>query len=575
MKRLLLCLFIGTTLPIFSQQEKLDSLLNVLETETDDSVRARLLSDVSSIYFYYGEYEKALHNCITSMELVERFGNKRMLGRRQGNLASLHLYMGDNRKALEYSFKAIETSALAKDSFHIANVLGNVGAIYGKMHMADSALMFFALARNRWAELDQPLRVAQVLVNEGTTLFEVGRKEEAWEVYQHGIEILKPVSTDTTHLDMQILIKTVRPELYSLAANTLTSLERYDEALAYFNMLERQPDLSQTARQSLYYGLARVHEILSNYKAALEYYTKYRKVTDSLVTERSKQEMKELSVKYETESTKRENLRLKVQSDLQKRLLEERRIFLIMMCCITFLIAIIAILLLTMLSNKSKVNERLNDLNRDLVIARERMEIKALLAQMNPHFIFNALQSIQEFIVKGDKESSNRYLATFGSLIRANLESSDKEFLPLHAELKMVQSYVELESLRLDKPLEFDVHLSDGLDEYNTLVPPMLIQPFVENGIWHGIIPSSEEVGKIQLHIDQVEDHLHYTLYDNGIGYNGPRGIQLTEGANDIHGMDITKARLAALWVKEERDAAFQIITNPGTKVSFNVPITF
>lgn len=157
--------------------------------------------------------------------------------------------------------------------------------------------------------------------------------------------------------------------------------------------------------------------------------------------------------------------------------------------------------------------------NSRLEMERKMLEAerKALRAQMNPHFIFNSLLSIQNFLAQNDRKSAYTYLARFGKLMRSILENSDKTFVPIEEELTVLKLYLQMEALRADHRFEYDITLDEKVNPLSDQIPPMLLQPYVENAIWHGVMPL-EEGGKIEVELRRENDGVLCRIEDNGIG---------------------------------------------------------
>lgn len=181
-------------------------------------------------------------------------------------------------------------------------------------------------------------------------------------------------------------------------------------------------------------------------------------------------------------------------------------------------------------------------LDRELV----RLESQALRAQINPHFIFNVLNAIQGYVSRGDTASSEAYLGKFALLIRSVLENSDRGFVPLDEELETLRYYLDMERMRFNNRFDYEVVLKDMEDPGDILVPTMLIQPYLENAVVHGL-SNKAKGGRIQLLLRQDHDLLECTVTDNGIGrcsaeeQNEPR-------EHKPLGMLITKKRLELLY---------------------------
>lgn len=148
---------------------------------------------------------------------------------------------------------------------------------------------------------------------------------------------------------------------------------------------------------------------------------------------------------------------------------------------------------------------------------------QALSANMNPHFISNALSAVQDYVLRHDAYEANEFLARFSRLIRLNLETSLSSFVSLEEELERLEIYLSLEKLRFGDDLDYRIAVEEGIDADETLVPSMLVQPYVENAIWHGILPAGRP-GVVEVEVSAVNPHVYtITIRDNGIGISTAR----------------------------------------------------
>jgi putative methionine-R-sulfoxide reductase with GAF domain/ligand-binding sensor domain-containing protein len=182
-------------------------------------------------------------------------------------------------------------------------------------------------------------------------------------------------------------------------------------------------------------------------------------------------------------------------------------------------------------------------LNKELA----ESQLTALRAQMNPHFIFNALNSVQQYILQGNIDEANRYLSKFSKLQREILNNSDQSFISLEKEKEILELYLQLEQLRFNGNFEYSIIIDDEIDITEIKIPPMLVQPFVENAIWHGLMPKQGE-RKVQIKFRLNGDMLECLIADNGIGREA--AAMLKEKASTSHqskGMAIVNERLKIL----------------------------
>ena len=148
-----------------------------------------------------------------------------------------------------------------------------------------------------------------------------------------------------------------------------------------------------------------------------------------------------------------------------------------------------------------------------------KSEYKALNALMNPHFIFNALNNVQGLVNSGDKRSANEYLRIFADLVRQNMHNVSMELIPMVKELELVRNYLLLEKLRFDNKLKYSINIEDDIDTTELLIPPLVIQPLVENAIKHGILPLESGDGEVYIHVFEQDDSYVVEIWDNGVGF--------------------------------------------------------
>jgi ligand-binding sensor domain-containing protein len=193
--------------------------------------------------------------------------------------------------------------------------------------------------------------------------------------------------------------------------------------------------------------------------------------------------------------------------------------------------------------------KRKQELKRDFETRFAALEQKALQAQMNPHFIFNALNSIQTFILNLDAEGANNYLTKFASLIRQTLENSMHSLIPVVSEIQYIETYLKLEKLRFRDKFEYRVEVDESIDQNNTLLPGMLLQPYIENSIRHGIQHRKDNNGLVFISAVKTAGHaVLYTIQDNGVGR---KTSELLKSSRHIEyqsrGTSINEKRVAAI----------------------------
>jgi sensor histidine kinase YesM len=221
--------------------------------------------------------------------------------------------------------------------------------------------------------------------------------------------------------------------------------------------------------------------------------------------------------------------------------------------------------------NKTKVNKMFAE-----------YQLMGLKAQMNPHFIFNCLNSIQKYVLEHDSKQAYTYMAKFSKLIRYVLDISDKTFIALSDELELVKIYAELEQLRFSKKFDFEINIDESIKIDDVMIPSMLIQPYLENAIWHGIMNLTEtKKGEVKIRVNSINNHLEIVIEDNGVGR--AKAKLLKQKTHQSKGLSINEKRIEAInYLLKFNDASVEIIDlldqnnlAIGTKVVIKLPIKY
>ncbi|MEO5907967.1 MAG: histidine kinase [Ginsengibacter sp.] len=230
------------------------------------------------------------------------------------------------------------------------------------------------------------------------------------------------------------------------------------------------------------------------------------------------------------------------------------------------------------------VNEKQKQENEVMQLHQQKsdLEMQALRAQMNPHFIFNSLNSINMFILENNKLQASEYLSKFSRLIRLILQNSQEAFITLERELEALKLYLELESLRFDQRFEYKVIVDDDVDTEMLRVPPLIIQPYAENAIWHGLM-QKEEKGHLTIGLYIKDEMLFYVIADDGIGRKKAAALKSKSAAtHKSMGMRITTDRLLILQRQNEKENSVSITdliladgSPGGTEVQIKIPVRY
>jgi LytS/YehU family sensor histidine kinase len=222
---------------------------------------------------------------------------------------------------------------------------------------------------------------------------------------------------------------------------------------------------------------------------------------------------------------------------------------------------------------------RTNNLRKEFQLKMYDVELKALRSQMNPHFIFNSINSIQYYILNKSPQQAYSYLAKFSNLMRRILQNSKINYITLEEEMESLNLYLELESIRMEGELQYFIEVDNEINQKNTYIPSMIIQPYVENAILHGLL-NKEGEKKIVIRMIKEITHLYCEIDDNGIGR--VKAKELNKNRTNKHestAMKTTKDRLEILNRKNTGKLSINIVdkydnagNSLGTKVQVFIP---
>lgn len=224
---------------------------------------------------------------------------------------------------------------------------------------------------------------------------------------------------------------------------------------------------------------------------------------------------------------------------------------------ITFYICVAIAIVVLIVRYRFLLAFRKNQKENDNKIRFMKSEYKALNALMNPHFIFNTLNNVQGLVNRNDKLAANEYLRIFADLIRQNMHNVSKELISLQKEVDLVTNYLALEKLRFKEMLNYSINVDEDVDTTEIMIPPLFIQPLVENSIKHGIFPKQSENSRVELNIYEVRDVLHIEVRDNGIGLAHAK--KKADTKHESFGLNNIKVRIEQLSIILGKKIDFEI----------------
>ncbi len=346
------------------------------------------------------------------------------------------------------------------------------------------------------------------------------------------------------------------------------------EAIEYLrNSIDLSEELGELeAKEEALQAITEAYKEEGDYEQALLAYQQLVKLQDSIQKEKNKQALLASNLSLELEQ-KDDQIELMLENDalkeeayaldIEKREAENQNKLYIIYALIGILLIMTAAAVLIVRSNQERAKTNM------------LLELKSLRTQMNPHFIFNSLNSVNSFISKNDDRSANKYLSRFSQLMRLVLENSKHDFVPLESELKVIGLYMELEHLRFQDKFDYELNIESSIQVDNIEIPPMLIQPYIENAVWHGL-RYLEAKGHLTVDVKQTNEMLTWTITDNGIGRKASAEMKTkNQKLGTSTGMKNIEQRLDILNKMHATKMKTSITDLPegGTRVVLEIPI--
>ena len=312
--------------------------------------------------------------------------------------------------------------------------------------------------------------------------------------------------------------------------------------------------------------LSEVYSASKNYNKALETYKDYTSLVEDLYRKKEQEISqaarfaKNLAEKQSRIQSLETDRQLSIsQINLSKERNKRQQFYIYALIGGLFLVLLLAYLMFKYIKQQRLSNNLL--------------ALKSLRSQMNPHFIFNALNSVNSFIAVNDERTANKYLSDFSKLMRAVLENSEEDFIPLEKEIQLIELYTKLEHFRFKDKFDYTISVEDTIDVEAYKIPPMLLQPYIENAVWHGL-RYKEEKGILDIKISKKrKDEIEITIADNGIGRKKSKALKTeNQKKHNSKGLGNIKKRVTILneMYKDKVDVFvddFQATEDSGTKV--------
>lgn len=523
---------------------------------------AKALGSIGIVFSEQSNYAKALHYYLKSVKIYEELKDVARCAKLYNNIGIVFKSQAHDFKALQYFIKAERLQEKLNDP-NIGITLTNIANVYLKQKNIDAAFDYYAKAKKNLDKYPNPRALGEWYNNFGLLFKTTQNIPKAIENWNKALEVFQSIDDKFGVADTYLHLG----QLYH-------EQKQYDKAIQMANVsLQLAKELNVLEQQMLAEKLlSDTYSEQNNSQAALHHFRLYSQTKDSLINETNTRKSVETEMNFDFE--KREALHKK---ELEKKeiLLREESKRNKLQLFFALLFGLLLFGLGFLLYNRAQ-------LKKTLILQKELAEYeqKALHLQMNPHFVFNCLGSISSFIVNNGNESAIKYLAKFSKLMRLTLEYSKESLIPIDKEIESLQNYLELEQLRFNHKFEFTITKSSSIED-DMAIPPLLLQPFVENAIIHGVVPQ-KGLGSITIQFELEKENLICIVEDNGIGFQqSQRNKEKTVVIHKSMALEITKKRLQMIESTTHQKANFSIeeIRNnnqiKGTKVVLQLPIQY
>lgn len=453
----------------------------------------------------------------------------------QNSIGATYFAQEEYQKAKHYIENAVNASKQHNDKQSLSYNYGCLGEIHLAQGMIDSAINYFLLSKQLKIETKQIDGIATAYHLMGKAYFAKGEFEESRKAFLSALSI----HTETNNKRYEALCLAYLGKI-DLHNGNVKSAEK---------MLNQAKDIALSIHSIenliiIEEALSEYHKKRNNYGEAFNAITKSFAYRDSIVSTKAKVNVQALEIEYQTRNKEHEIDLLSKENIFKTQRIRMAIILILLLFTILGLISVLHL-----------------QRQRNAKVLQIDLQHKLSRSQMNPHFVSNAMSSIQYFMYNNKPDEAAKYLSKFARLNRAVLEHSLVDSIPLDDEVAMLTNYLEFEQLRLNNAFSFTVNLDENLDAEMLCIPPLFIQPFVENAVKHGV-KDMEGMGIITVNFTDYKKHLKIEVIDNGPGIQNVNTAEKSKHRS--RSTEIVKKRLKLLKGKY-KDIPSITIANNGT----------
>ena len=531
---------------IFYYNKSIDACIAL----NDSLTLPKILINLGDEYTTNSDYLNAINYSLEAVKIKESLNDYSNIVYYYQKLGEIYKSSGEKAKWEEYVLKGYELIRNEEYSSvsSVAAIYNDLGGIAEIKENYEEALMYYDTLISYCRENEYQNGIGVALRNSATIYKVLGNNEKALELALESNEY-------NSHSNYSLICNNnLLSELYS-AQNDLSQAAKYAHETLSNKNIDNYPEERLRALNVLY----ETNKEQQNFEGALFWNEQINALSDSIRDSEVRTAIMDIEIAYQTERKEQQIELLTTENKLKNQRIRAG-IFLLAGLLVTILL-----ILYVLRIRKKQAQLIQNDLQQQV-----------LRSQMNPHFIFNVLGSIQNFLLSNNTTKASNYLTQFASFTRSTLEFSSEESISLSRELEMLRNYIELEQMRMPDKFNFTIEKEDDLEDDFIFIPPMLIQPFIENAIKHGF-KMMKKPGELKISVSDKQDWVEFIIEDNGEGFqkNAPKTSNHRSMA-----MEIFNKRRKLIQQKHKKEFKFESFNlsdiNPdqsGVRIIINVPI--
>jgi tetratricopeptide (TPR) repeat protein len=519
---------------------------------------------IGTIYKEKGEYTIALNYYLKALKIYEEEKNENDIGYPLLNISSVYRYLKQYDQAKRYALDAKTKFSKAKYLKGIGASLYRLALIYDEEKDFINTINSLTEAKKIFEEIQDTYFQSLVNLMLGTSNHNIGHNELALKYFN-----------DVLPIALQIGDKELTSTVFQNIGTVYIDRGEFLKALEYMHKSEKIliGIKDKKSLQEISVNFIELYSRINKPDSVVKYLQIYQQLTDTIFNQQNSKSIAEMQTKYDTEKKDKEIAYLNLQAEKKKN----NNLILISGFVVLLIISLLGFI--NFRNKKEKEKSVLNQRAAELSRKATENHLKALRSQMNPHFIFNCVDSIGRLLDEGKIKESKISLSNFSTLTRTILEGSMKKKIPLAEEIKTLKIYMELENIRFKNPFTYNILLQPEIDAQTTLIPPLILQPFVENSIKHGF-RNPEKSGNITIEVRRENEYLVCIVEDNGVGRNQTMNLKPISGfKKESVGMKLTEERLLLISEQKNMKSYFLIddledsFNNPGgTRVKMFLP---